>query len=101
MPLRLYRLPVFERSCRKLGAEGMAIAGRILEALEVYYGSHCNLEAAKTIAPRFFYKQLRRPYYEAGVESRIRIVIYREGERCFAVLAGSHDEVKRFLSRVS
>ena len=101
MPLRLYRLPVLERSRRRLGAEGMAIVGRILEALEVYYGSNCNLEAAKTIAPRFFYKQLRKPYYEAGVESRIRIVICREGERCFAVLAGNHDEIRRFLSRMN
>ena len=59
------------------------------------------IEAAKTIAPRFFYKQLRKPYYEAGIESKIRVVIYREGERCFAVLAGSHDEVRRFLSRMN
>ena len=69
MPLRLYRLPVFERSGRRLGAEEMAIA--------------------------------RKPYYEAGIESKIRVVIYREGERCFAVLAGSHDEVRRFLSRMN
>jgi len=77
----------------------MAIVGRILEALEVYYGTNCNLEAAKTITPRFFYKQLRKPYYEAGIESKIRVVIYREGERCFAALAGSHDQVRRFLQR--
>ena len=76
----------------------MAIVGRILEALEVYYNSNCNLEAARQLAPRFFYKQLRKPYYEAGIESKIRVVIYREGERCFAALSGSHDEVKRFLA---
>lgn len=100
MSLRLYRLPVFEKTRSKLGSEGIAIVGRILEALEVYYSTNCDLEAARKIAPRFFYKQLRKPYYEAGIESQIRVVIYREKERCFAVLAGSHDDVRRFLARL-
>ena len=100
MPLRLYRLSAFERSRLKLGAEGIAIVGRILEALEIYYGTNCDLEAARKIAPHFFYKQLRKPYYEAGIESRVRVIIYREGERGFAVLAGSHDDVRRFLARL-
>ena len=82
-----------------MGAEQVAVVGRILEAIELYYTSHCNLEAARKIAPRFFYKQLRRPYYEAGIESKIRVVLEREGEKCIAVLAGSHDEIKRFLTR--
>jgi len=100
VPLRLYRLPSFERSLRTLGTEGIEIVGRILEVVELYYSSNCDLDAARGIAPRFFYKQLRKPYYEAGIESKIRIVIYREEERCFAALAGSHDEVRRFLARL-
>ena len=99
MPLTLYRRPSFERSLRSLGAEQITVVGCILEAIELYYSSNCNLEAARKIAPRFFYKQLRRPYYEAGIESKIRVVLEREGEKCIAVLAGSHDEIKRFLHR--
>ena len=38
----------------------------ILEALDVYYSSGCDLLKAKKVAPGFFYKQLRRPYYESG-----------------------------------
>lgn len=100
MPLTLYRLPSFERSLRSLGAEQLTIVGRILEALELYYASNCDLEAARKLAPRFFYKQLRKPYYEAGIESQIRVILERAGEKVIAVLAGTHDEVKRFLSRV-
>ncbi|MGR3177758.1 MAG: hypothetical protein ACUZ8E_06850 [Candidatus Anammoxibacter sp.] len=47
---------------------------------------------------RFFYKQLRKPYYEAGVESRIRVLVEREKSECFAILAGNHEQVKRFLA---
>lgn len=100
MPLTLYRRPSFERSLRSLGAEQVEIVGRILEALELYYRSNCDLESARKIAPRFFYKQLRKPYYEAGIEARLRVVLFREGERDLAVLAGNHDEVRRFLDRV-
>lgn len=78
----------------------MQIVGHILEALQIYFESNCDLESARRIAPRFFYKQLRRPYYEAGVESKIRVVLEREGKKCIAVLAGNHDEIKRFLHRL-
>ncbi|OGX04632.1 MAG: hypothetical protein A3G87_08315 [Omnitrophica bacterium RIFCSPLOWO2_12_FULL_50_11] len=54
MALILYRQPSFERSLRSVGAEGLAIVGRILEVIELYYGSNCDLEAARKIAPRFF-----------------------------------------------
>lgn len=100
MPLHLYRRPSFERSLRSLGAEQLAIVGRILEALYLYYAANCNLEATREIAPRFFYKQLRKPYYEAGIEAKLRVVLFREGEKDIAVLAGNHDEIRRFLSRV-
>ena len=37
-------------------------------------------------------------YYEAGVEGKIRVVIEREKSEYYAVLAGNHDQVKRFLT---
>jgi len=43
---------------------------------------------------------LRRPYYEAGIEGNIRIVIRQEGQMCIAVLAGNHDQIRQFLARV-
>lgn len=100
MPSRLYYRPSFKRSLKRLGYEQRKIAGLILESLDNYYSNGCNLREAQKIAPRFFYKQLRKPYYEAGIEGNIRVVISREGENCIAVLAGNHDQIKQFLDSV-
>ncbi len=97
MPLELYARASFSRSIRKLGAEQREVVAQILEALKIYYASGCNLEEARRKSPRFFYKQLRKPYYEAGVESNLRVVIAREKEICTALLAGNHDQIRRFL----
>ncbi|MCM8814297.1 MAG: hypothetical protein NC924_10275 [Candidatus Omnitrophica bacterium] len=98
MALQLYYRPSFEKSLKRLGYEQKKIAGVILEALIAYYSAGCELLAAKKIAPRFFYKQLRKPYYEAGVEGNIRVIIRREDEQCIAILAGNHDQIRKFLA---
>jgi hypothetical protein len=68
--------------------------------LDIYYSSNCSLSEARRIAPRFFYKQLRKPYYEAGIEGNIRVILRREGSNCIAILAGNHDQIEQFLSQV-
>ncbi len=100
MPLHLYYRPSFKRSLKRVGYEQKKIVGLIFESLATYYSSGCNLLEAQKIAPRFFYKQLRKPYYEAGIEGNIRIVIRQEGENCIAVLAGNHDQIRQFLASV-
>ena len=100
MPLYLYYRPSFKRSLKRLGREQKRVVGVILESLSVYYSNDCDLPAAQEIAPRFFYKQLRKPYYEAGIERNTRVVIQKEGEKCIAVLAGNHDQIKQFLGSV-
>jgi len=75
MPLRLYSRPSFKRSLKRLGYEQKKTAGLVLESLTAYYSSGVNLQEAQKIAPGFFYKQLRKPYYEAGIEGNIRVVI--------------------------
>ena len=81
-----------------MGYEQKKTAGLILEASSAYYSSGCNLLEAQKIAPRFFYKQLKKPYYEAGIEGTIRIIIRQEGQDCIAVLAGNHDQIRQFLA---
>mgnify|MGYP001590861629 CR=1 FL=1 len=100
MPLSLFYSSSFKRSLKRLGHEQKAIAGLIVESLAVYYSADCNLLEAQKTAPRFFYKQLRKPYYEAGIEGSIRVIIKREDDKCIAVLAGNHDQIKQFLSDV-
>ena len=99
MPLHLYYRPSFNRSIKRLGSNQRKIIGSILEALDVYYSSNCDLLKARQMAPRFFYKQLRKPYYEAGVEGNLRIVLRREDNKCIAILAGNHDQIEKFLSQ--
>ena len=67
MPLCLYYRPSLKRSIKKLGSEQKKIVALILEALSTYYSSGCDLSKAKEAEPGFFYKQIRRPYYEAGI----------------------------------
>ncbi len=100
MPLEFYASASFNRSVRKLGSEQREVVAQILEALTVYYASGCNLQEAQRQSPRFFYKQLRKPYYEAGVESNLRVIIAREKHMCTALLAGNHDQNRRFLAGV-
>ena len=100
MPLRLYYRPSFKRSLKRLGYEQRKIVGLILESLAAYYSSGCSLQEAQKIASRFFYKQLRKLYYEAGVEGNVRVVIRQEDELCIAVLAGNHDQIRQFLASV-
>lgn len=98
MSIQLYYRPSFNRSLKHLGSEQKEIAGTILEALDVYYASGCDLLSARKIAPGFFYKQLRKPYCEAGIGTDIRVVIRREEEKGIAVLAGNHNQIKKFLT---
>lgn len=100
MPLFLYYRPSFNRSIKRLGTEQKKVVAKILRCLQIYYASDCNLSIAGEIDSGFFYKQLQKPYYEAGVESNIRIVLRREQEKCIAVLAGKHDQIRQFLAKV-
>ena len=100
MSLCLYYRPSFKRSLKRLGYAQKKIVGLMLESLTVYYSSECNILEAQKIAPRFFYKQLKKPYYETGIEGTVRVIIRREDENCIAVLAGNHDQIKQFLSSV-
>ena len=98
MPLILSYLPSFERSLKTLDSRQKETVRLLLEVLIAYYASNCDLSEAQKIAPRFFYKQLRKPFYEAGVEGKIRLIIRRDKSDCFAVLIGNHEQVQRFLA---
>ncbi len=100
MSLELYAGASLNRSIRKLGVEQREVVAQILETLKIYYASGCNLHEAQRQSPRFFYKQFRKPYYEAGVESTLRVIIAREKQICTALLAGNHDQIRRFLAGV-
>ena len=97
MPLYLFFLSSFERSLKILDTEQKETVQILLNALEIYFASDCNLSEAQRIAPRFFYKQLRKPFYEAGIEGKLRLIIRRDQSKCFAIMVGNHDQIKRFM----
>ena len=97
MPLFLFYRPSFSRSLKRLGAEQKRIIAKILQCLLAYYSNDCSIHKAKELDSGFFYKQLEKPYYEAGIESNIRIVLKREKQKCIAVLAGNHAQIRKFL----
>ena len=97
MPLSLYYRPSFERSRKNLDTKQARTVGLILEAIQIYYASGCDLQQAKKISSRFFYKKLRTSFYEAGVDSHLRVVLFRDGEKGIAVIAGNHDQIRQFL----
>jgi hypothetical protein len=97
MPIQFIYAATLKRSIKKLGSKEVTIVKSILKALLVYYNSACNLSEAQRLSPRFFYKQLQKPYYEAGIEGKIRVIIEKHGNQCMAILAGNHDQIKQFL----
>ena len=100
MPLVLYYRPSFKRCLKQLDESQKKTVALILESLEVYYSKNCDIVQAQRITPRFFYKKLRNPYYEAGIESNVRVVLRREAGKCIAILAGNHDQIRKFLANV-
>ncbi len=98
MPFFLFYASSFERSLKSLAPHQCTIIARIIEALEIYYSHGCSISKVLETEVRFFYKKLRHDFYEAGVEGKLRIVLRKEGSKCVAILAGNHDQIKRFLS---
>ena len=99
MPYDLRDSPSFKRSVKSLDPQQEKIIKQGLNALLIYFSTKNNLSEAQKIAPRFFFKQLRcKPFYEVGIEGKLRIILRKEGNTLTAVLAGNHDQVNRFLS---
>ncbi len=98
MPLHLHFLPSLERSLKKLSPEQKEIVKLLLKALTIYLDKNFDIYEAQKIAPRFFFKQLRKPFYESSVEGKLHIVLRKDGSDCFALLVGNHDQVRRFLA---
>ena len=97
MPYTLAWLPSFERDVKGLDPQQKETVKTALRALLAYFSTNNDLTEAQKIAPRFFFKQLRRPFYEAGIEGKLRLVLRKDGLAFSAMLAGNHDQVRRFL----
>jgi len=87
---RVLILPSFERSVKKLARQDK---DNLAESLEGF-----NLFLLSGEAPAGFgFKKINHDKYEFRVDIRLRVVVKVEGEDYYLVLAGNHDEVKRYL----
>ena len=87
---RILILPSFERSVKKLTRQDKDNIAESLEGL--------NLFLLSGQAPAGFgFKKINHDKYEFRVDIRLRVVVKVEGGDYYLVLAGNHDEIKRYL----
>ncbi len=87
---RILILPSFERSVKKLTRQDK---DNLSESLEDF-----NLFLFSGVVPAGLgFKKINHDKYEFRVDIRLRVVIKVEGEDYYLVLAGNHDEVKKYL----
>ena len=87
---RILILPSFGRSVKKLTRQNK---DNLAESLEDFNSFLLSGEAPAG----FGFKKINHNKYEFRVDIRLRVVIKAEGEDYYLVLAGNHDEVKRYL----
>ena len=89
---RIAALPSFDRSLKKLTSLERAQLAESLDQFKsfVYRG---------IIPSGLGFKKIDQDIYEFRVGLRLRVVVLVEGEDYYLVLAGDHDEVKRYLRR--
>ena len=87
---RILILPSFERSVKKLTRQDK---DDLAESLEGF-----NLFLLSGKAPAGFgFKKINHDKYEFRVDIRLRVIVKVKGQDYYLVLAGNHDEVKRYL----
>ena len=90
---RIFILPSFERSVKKLTPlDKKKLAAQSLEELNSFLISGEMLGG-------FGFKKINHDKYEFRVDIRLRVVVKVEGEDYYLVLAGNHDEVRKYLRR--
>ncbi|MBI4846140.1 MAG: hypothetical protein HY810_06695 [Candidatus Omnitrophica bacterium] len=83
-------LSSFERSLKKLTRQDK---DNIAESLELFN----SVLLTGKLPSGFGFKKINHNKYEFRVDIRLRVVAKKEDEIYYMVLAGDHDEVKRYL----
>lgn len=83
-------LPSFERSVKRLSPQEKSWLAERLEAFNSFLISGS--------APYGFrFKKIHHDKYEFRINIRLRVVVKAEADSYYLVLAGEHDEVRRYL----
>jgi mRNA-degrading endonuclease RelE of RelBE toxin-antitoxin system len=83
-------LPSFERSINKLSPLQKKLLAQSLEDFNTFlYSGQAPFG--------FRFKKINHNKYEFRVDIRLRVIVKTEGDTYYLVLAGSHDEIRRYL----
>lgn len=86
-------LPSFERSVKKLTPQEKKLISKSLEKFNSFLVSGQ--------APLGFgFKKINHDKYEFRIDIRLRVVVKVDGGDYYLVLAGNHDDIKRYLKSV-
>lgn len=89
---KIFILPSFERSFKKLSPQDKELVARSLERFNWYV-----VTGKASVGLGF--KKIDNDKYEFRADIRLRIIVKVEGDGYYLVLAGSHDDIKRYLRR--
>lgn len=83
-------LPSFERSVKKLNSEEKK---RLTKSLELFN----NFLLTGQIPSGLYFKKINKDKYEFRVDIRLRVIVKQEKNIFYLVLAGSHDQIRKYL----
>jgi mRNA-degrading endonuclease RelE of RelBE toxin-antitoxin system len=87
---RVLALPSFERSVKKLTHQDKKNLTESLGVLNSFF-------LTGELPVGFGFKKINHDKYEFRVDIRLRVIVKVEGDDYYLVLAGNHDDVKRYL----
>lgn len=83
-------LPSFERSIRRFTSTEK---DRFVIALEKFN----DFLVTGRISSGLGFKKIRHDIFEFRIDIRLRVIVKDEGDTLYMVLAGSHEDIKRYL----
>ena len=87
---RIVVLPSFERSVKRLTAQEKKDLAKSLEVFNAFLTAH-------RASYGFRFKKINHDKYEFRIDVHLRVVVKAEDETYYLVLAGNHEDVRRYL----
>jgi mRNA-degrading endonuclease RelE of RelBE toxin-antitoxin system len=87
---KVYILPSFERSVKKLTPQQKLLLAKGLESFNHY------LETGQS-SPGFGLKKISQNNYEFRLDIRLRLILKTDKEAFYLILVGDHNDVRRYL----
>ena len=93
MMKKIVILPSFERSIRRFTP---AEKDRLVVALEKFN----DFLVTGCISSGLGFKKIRHDIFEFRIDIRLRVIVKDEGDVLYMALAGSHEDIKRYLKSI-